>query len=340
METIVRSIWVALCLVGLCLAFVESSSRGNTLQELERISAFLASNGAPAGEPDQDLQLIIENNHQSPVAQSLYRMAREAGCEESKALVEMGAVMNKLQDQRVRQLLAYCAEIYYNRCKSELEKQLEEKLEQIGQKRKKKLFDLLSDSLIDKYSELDPEVVAHLSEESEIGRMFEKSMPLLDDYVQTKFKDTKYDPQKRRHVIRGARIVAMQLASSCPTYYKHSRHLVATLRSLVSICDLDERTELATFSRDFQNNVFRFKYCEEIVRLKDSKDSKVLRSQAKHALESKKLGQELAPRNKRSVGLVVAMVIVAILTFLFVRGHMPGGCLYKPDSRLGPMPKA
>jgi len=139
------------------VALVESSSKVNkvkTLRELDQISAYLAVKGPSEGPPDKDIELVIEDSQllRGSVVQSLQQMATGAGCDERKAIDELGAVHDKLQDQRVRQLIRHTAGLYFDNCISSFEQELGEKFAQIGDKQKKKLQELLSRSFIEKYS--------------------------------------------------------------------------------------------------------------------------------------------------------------------------------------------
>jgi len=153
----------------------------------------------------------------------------------------------------------------------------------------------------------------------EIGLIFNKSARLLVEFIQSKFNDVQFNPKKRKHRIKGAKIVAERLGNSCPDYYKRSRQSVGTLRHLVSMVGDDEKTKLTRFSTDFQDHMFRFRYCEEIMK---SKNSRIMMRNIKIASLANG-GGNLLIRHKRSALMIVMIVLIIVGAILFgIKGYM------------------
>jgi len=273
-----------ICLLGLFSCCAESSTSETTYEELFAISAYLKANGSPRENPAHDLELIIDNKNQlpGPIAHSLYRMVKELACDEGKSIDEIGSVSNRLGDQRLRQMLSYAGEQYLNRCRRKIQDELGQALAQIGHQERNRLSELLTESFIRTFSDSNPDIVEGVDKLGELGAMFNRSLPLLVKHIQSNFHGIQFNPKKKLHMIKGAKMITESLANSCPDYYRYSQQLVATLRHLMKMIGDEEKAKLDNFSKDFQENLFRYKYCEDLMTMKGPQS---IRGKVEHALQ-------------------------------------------------------
>jgi len=207
----------------------------------------------------------------------------------------------------VQQLLQHVAQTDLERCRSSYADQLAKSLDDLGQTKRDHLLQLLSDEFIDKLHESNPSLVEDIVATNEPGVLVNSSMPLVLHFIKNNFGEKTFNPRKKSHLRKGAKIFARPLAEGCPKFYKNSLEAVEQLRALVSVSALTDPTRVTSSSRDFRNNVLRFKYCEDILRVKNSpkyirKIRKALKAHYPELLDSTK--------QKRSAALIIGLAFL------------------------------
>jgi len=304
------------------LAIASSALASSTIKQLGQISAFL-EHKSTSNDPKVNLELIKshEDELSGPVVRSLIEMAEGPGCGETKMAKKIQLYYSDGFSDKVQQLLQHVAQNDLDRCRSNYADQLAKSLDDLGQTKRDHLLQLLSDEFIDKLHESNPSLVEDISVTDEPGVLLNNSAPLVLEFIKNNYGEKTFNPKKKSHLWRGAKIFARPLAEGCPKFHRNSLETMEQLRALVSLSELTDSTRVTGLSRDFRNNVLRFKYCEDILRVKNS--PKYMR-QVRKALKAHYPELVASTKQKRSILLTIGLCFLAALGFFLLLPFMFG----------------
>jgi len=309
-----------------CLRLAASRSEKN---ELSKISQFLAQQTVSEG-PERDLELIESSKASLAgiVTHSILTLNDASDCNQGKIVARLSKYLASTEDQRLLDVLRHAAKVYFDRCRSGYESRLANAFSQISEKQQENMLSVLSDELIADVHACKSQMVEDVMPPSEAGHIFNNSLSFIMDSArsQLSIKDSDFQQLKNRFAV--GKFLAGRLGKSCPAYYLNSRSIVEEMRQLIMIVDPVESTTFTGSSHSFRANVFRFKLCEDVSRIRNS--AKMM-SIIKNSLSRQHIKFEdgSLERNRRMVsfllvfgGTVAGMILLIVFAFaldFFVR---------------------
>ena len=297
------------------LAIASSALADSTYEQLNQISAFLQRKST-SNDPRVNLELIKANEDElsGPVTSSLIEIAEGPGCSEVKMGKKIKAYLPD-SSIKVRQLLQYVAQLDLDRCSSSYAEQLAKSVDALEPASRDHLMELLSDEFIDRFHESNPSLVDEILATAEPGVLVNNSAPMVLDFVKSNFGGETFNPQEKSDLWKGANIFAQPLSEGCPRLYRKFLQFMEELRALVSISELTDPTRVTGLSKDFRNNVLRFRYCEDILRVTSSPE---YMSMARNALAAHYPELDVSTLQKRSVAPAAGLFLVATFGFFLL----------------------
>jgi len=243
-------------------------SAANMQREMRELSDFLKVESS-SDEPRDDVELIKAKRQEleGKFAVGTIIGLAEGPCEARFNLAFFRVHLKKLKNQKLVNLFSHVAKSYLNRCMPEYQTYLARALTDIGEEQQSKLVELLSENLVQKYRSKIPDLVDDVLGESERGDLITHSLPLLVEFMEPKFEGT-FDLDDKKHLAIGTKMLLKRLARVCPAFYERSFAVVEEMRHVISFAGEEEKSKLASsLPEEFKTNLFRFKYCEDFVRL-------------------------------------------------------------------------
>jgi len=304
-------------LLALALACVVLAAQSKTKKELDEISRFL-SEQSTSEDPKENLELMRANREKfsAKSLDSLLGLADGPACDSGSLMKKLARHFAKLDDEKLKGLLRLSVQLYFDRCKSQFEERMSRTSALLAKDARN--TNLLSVDFYNKYHEMKVEHVDDIKQSEDFGPLFNASVPLLTDFVISKFGDKQFDPKKRSHAVKGATIVAENLATACPNHYNKLNSIIREIRDINSIVPLDDLAHLNGFSGDFKINAFRFRYCEEIIKARSY--PKVTRRIREGLKKFKLTDIQFRPARFLGIGIGFGIFIIILVALCIVWG--------------------
>lgn len=324
---------VSLFLVLVCVGLTAGTNAKN---ELKKISQFLAQHNVAPEDPVESLKLIESNKAglDGIVVHTILSLNDASDCNGGKSVARVSKYLSKTEDDLVRNLLRHSAKEYFSRCWSEYETKMAESFSDMSEKQQNKMLSILSDDVITNNHNANANIVEDILPPREPGSLFNHSLPYILDSVKDQLPVENFDAKKIKHLFAAGKIVAKLLGKSCPSFYLNTRPVVTEMRQLIAIVDPEESTKLGNLSASFRANLFRYKFCEDISRIRSStRLMKVMKTSLKQRGVKIDETSVQITRSKRDLilGAIIAGVVILLcvlfygLTWLLYPKRVVGG---------------
>jgi len=333
-------------LVGLALT---ESKRDQHRVELKKIKNFLMRFG-PSDGPEIHIELIRSQGNQfnGTVVPLMLRLTFNSGCNEleNNRIELKDLVLMAQADKTLRELWGHIAGVFLTRCGPAYELKLSKALWDIGETQRNNLMTVLNEKSIESSrrdssndnnkSKMNPDLIPA----KEPGQVFNQTLPHILGSIGLKLprKGKELLGKALMKVLRVARVLAQLLSKSCPAYHERSQETVSDIRLLTSMTGARQSANLHKWSNSFKTNLFRHKFCEDIVRV--GRCRRALRSirkwlgdhtpsalMVKEWVRKHKKGFVRVAKVALSVTVIVVILVVACLahtlTASFVRLPIP-----------------
>jgi len=299
-----------------CLRLVAGT---NVKGELKKISQFLADKGASEN-PTEILGLIRSDDaiNSGILAHSILSLNDATDCDQRKSVAKVSKYLPITMDERVRSVIRHVTKVYFDRCRSGYEAKLAGAFSEMSEKQQRKMLSMLGDDFVEHYHSLDANMVEDIMAPSEAGLLFNRSLPLIVDSIRAQISIKDLDLRLKKHNFAAAKLLANRLGKSCPAFHLNSRPIIQEMRQLITIVDPAEGVKLTSSSDSLRANVFRYKYCEDVDRIrKSAKLMNIIRRSLKDSQIDAEIGSLV--RNRRFIPLLLIPIVIGgtlILAFL------------------------
>jgi len=249
---------------------VVAATASSVDQEFAELSAFLEEQGG-SPDPVRNLHLIKVNRHElkrSYLSGSIIDLISDPSCQIKYSLAPIGDHFKRNDNKVLRKLFSHVAQIHLDICKQKYQLELAKALSYIGDTRKNDMLHLLSDNFIREFRSINAALVDSILGENRPGDIIKQSIPLLADFIQPN-SQVNSDSSGEKDTLDGFKSVGKRINRFCPLFYKKASKLVENLRQIVALAGGGQRVA-SSFSDNLRDNLFRFKYCEDVFRYSKS----------------------------------------------------------------------
>jgi len=317
-EMFSRVISVAVSLQFVCLVLALVSVGGifaaDPQLELRKISSFLTENDQ-SNDVSRHLELIRSNGDAfgGAVVRRLLEIADGVDCTANTTIETIRDYLNLSEsDRKLEALLRHVAGLHLSSCVPDYEHLLEEILLSLGVKRRRKFLGLLNHDLVERSRELNSRLVTDVRVLAEPGALINSTLPVLMSSNLPRGRPE--TGNKKVLTLRAIKSIAKTLSKACPKFHERASKLFDEIRELVSIASHDSPVfEILGSSTEFQDNVFRYKICEDIL---SARKSKKVVPRVKDILKAHKLQGLIQTRQKREI--IASLVLFGFAVWFIV----------------------